>query len=541
MKLTEEQQSIVSSNEDNILVCAAAGSGKTSVIVSRIQYLVDTGTDPLKIAAITFTRAAAGEMQRRIGYRIGFIGTLHSYLLQRIISRYGNTIHVHRTSVISEKQKKQLLDQIVNEQRYTGTKRDILNSLLKYQQEPKEAHELVAAAYQTQLKLNGVIDYDSILTFGLECLRRSQSARSEMSHVFVDEVQDCNEIDHEIYNSMGANLFMVGDDSQCLYEFRGARPDLMMSQVERGMKVMHLTTNFRSGTSIIEAANNVIKFNTERLGLPMIPHHEFNGEVSFHEFDDVKDEIALIASLADENSAVLIRYNKILEGYRLVLGQLGLGLKVFENREMPPDWDYAVLCLNLLENPGNNLMAKTYLDHKGFDSKEWEGKALANFTTINQICPIMRFSQPRDKFDLLGALDSMGVGESSKNMIGFTYEQVEFHPLDTNWISKILVEIHEKPQSELRGAGAHIGTIHSAKGLEWDTVFLPAWEQETLPGTTDTFVARRLAYVAMTRAKKRLVISSVRTRNMGWDDTRNCRPSQFVTEAELTAEVDTSI
>jgi DNA helicase-2/ATP-dependent DNA helicase PcrA len=272
MQLNPEQQRVVESDSRCRVVIAGPGSGKTRTLVEAIAKLIRDGTPSRAIAAVTFTNAAARELERRIQetffnntLRLGYCGTLHGLLLRWIQATSDN-----RLSIADEQQTEAMLAESIARLRFTGTKEAVRELLMRGPQfapgRSLTRTELVAADFWQTMQSAGLLDFDAILHRGLRLLRDGAAGR-EFTHLFVDETQDSGEMDALIYDAMPTPLkTFFGDSDQSVYGFRGGRPEYLMRLARsEASATFYLRGNYRCGSAICAAANRLIENNTDRL------------------------------------------------------------------------------------------------------------------------------------------------------------------------------------------------------------------------------------------------------------------------------------
>ena len=288
MHLDKNQLKAVKANERNVLVVAAPGSGKTTVIINRIKYLVDeVGVYTSNIIVITFTKAAALNMKNRYINTFHkesspFFGTFHG-LFYKILLREGANINIiegYITNKIIEGVLRKYSDE-VNEDRVKEAVNNI--SLFKTSGEniedfkPSIAKDIFMEcydAYDKYKKENNLWDFDDLTIKVLELFKNNKRIREGYKRVFkyilVDEFQDCDDLQIEFLKLMTEgeenSLFAVGDEDQCIYSFRGSKPEYMVSfdKTFKSAKKYYLHINYRSNKNIIESSKKVISFNKER-------------------------------------------------------------------------------------------------------------------------------------------------------------------------------------------------------------------------------------------------------------------------------------
>ena len=524
--------------DTQILVCAAAGSGKTTTLAERVKRMIGDGIDPMTICLITYTRAGAAAFRQKVGQKVGYTGTLHSLML-RVLKDQGSL------TVIPEEQAEGLLKKVIKDTKFTGSQKDVVKILRSRVVEQGKAtyskDEITALQYQNTLRENGIIDYDSILTFGLHQLRKQNGMikwnGKQLTHLFVDEVQDSSAIDHKIFRSINVHTrFHVGDDKQAIYSFRGARPDLMIEMWHSGAPKTHsLPTNYRSDTSIIDHANRLISWNVKQIHSKAVAHSDLSGITEVREFASAIDEMSWIASRIDEpnEAAILLRTNALARLYKGHMEAVGIPVRGASTKKLPEDWDRCRRTMAFVANPYNQWAARDYafLVSGPDRARQMDAEAREKMTSINAL--FYKQEKITDVSDLMLRLKDGGISEECCRLV---YDTWQIETLSDDWINDLIIKIHESAKEVVfMGDGIHVGTIHSAKGLEWDQVFLPAFENKIIP-CGDLEEERRLAYVAFTRARHELYISWARKRALQWKPNYIPAPSRFIEESQHSAD-----
>ena len=288
-----EQEEAITHKGGPLMVLAGPGSGKTLVITYRVKWLIENaGVHPSNILVITFTRAAAEEMKKRFFMFDGMenapvtFGTFHSvfFMILRYAYRY-TAANIIREDVkrryIKEmtenmefeiEDENEFLSGIINEISYV--KGEMMS--LSYYHSNNCSDELFAQiyeGYEKRLREENLIDFDDMLVFCYELLKEREDIRTlwqnKFQHILIDEFQDINKVQYEIIRMLagkGDHLFIVGDDDQSIYRFRGARPEIMLGfekDYPEAKKVI-LNTNYRCSEEIVESAEHLISHNTKR-------------------------------------------------------------------------------------------------------------------------------------------------------------------------------------------------------------------------------------------------------------------------------------
>ena len=303
-ELNEEQKKAVECLEGPVLIVAGAGSGKTRVLTSRVANLLAHGVEPSRVLALTFTKKAAGEMKERIAMMVGpwkarhvVMGTFHSIFV-RFLRTYATSIgYPQDFTIYDQSDSTSAVKAVIKELGLDDAAykpRDVLarisgakNNLITVSAYRADANALRADTYakrprivdiydryQQKLKQSGVMDFDDILVNMNILLRDNEDAlreiRSRFSYILVDEYQDTNYSQYLIIRKLGAahhNVCVVGDDSQSIYAFRGARIQniLNFKQDYPECRVFRLERNYRSTRTIVDAANSIIEHNSDRI------------------------------------------------------------------------------------------------------------------------------------------------------------------------------------------------------------------------------------------------------------------------------------
>lgn len=328
--LNDMQQQAVFRTEGPLLILAGAGSGKTRVLTHRIAYLIEEkGINPWNIMAITFTNKAAGEMKERVNNIVGFgsdqiwVSTFHSTcvrILRRYIDRlgYSNNFTIYDTddqkSVMKDVCKKLNIDTKIYKER------NILSQISKAKDEfisPEQfammnqndfsKKRIIEAykSYQEQLKNNNALDFDDLIVKTVELFQNNpdilEHYQERFKYIMVDEYQDTNTVQFKFISLLAKkyrNLCVVGDDDQSIYKFRGAniKNILNFEEVFADTFVIKLEQNYRSTQNILNAANEVIKNNTERKDKKLWTDHKEGDKIYFRYLDTALDEAAMTAT-----------------------------------------------------------------------------------------------------------------------------------------------------------------------------------------------------------------------------------------------------
>ena len=328
--LNEQQKEAVCHTEGPLLILAGAGSGKTRVLTHRIAYLIEEkGVNPWNILAITFTNKAAGEMRERVDSIVGFgaesiwVSTFHSMCV-RILRRYIDRLGYDTNFTIYDADDQKTLMKDVCKYLKIDTKmlkeRTILGAISSAKDEMVTPEEFALRAegdymqkkiaqayteYEKQLRANNALDFDDLLLKTVQLFQTQpdvlESYQERFRYIMVDEYQDTNTVQFMLVSILAGkykNLCVVGDDDQSIYKFRGAniKNILNFEQVFPNTKVIKLEQNYRSTTTILDAANAVIRNNKGRKAKALWTQNGLGTPIQFRQFDTAFDEAEYIVN-----------------------------------------------------------------------------------------------------------------------------------------------------------------------------------------------------------------------------------------------------
>lgn len=289
-KLNNNQIEIVKSNKKFIFILAGAGSGKTTTIVYKINFLLSKNTN-LNILSITFTNKASKELRSRIKNENVDIETFHSFCYKQIKN-------VINKNVVSEDIIKNLF---------------LENELLKisnYKNNKTSKKPKILSKYKKYLDDNNLLDFDDMLLIYLEYINKNKILKKEYDYIFVDEFQDTNNIQYEILKkiiSPNTSILCVGDPDQSIYAFRGANPSIIDKYINDFDATTYvLNINYRSNMNILEIANKLISHNKNRIKKELISFKKENSLVEYIYYD----------SYIDEAYNIIFLIKKLLKKYR---------------------------------------------------------------------------------------------------------------------------------------------------------------------------------------------------------------------------------
>lgn len=328
--LNDRQQEAVFYTEGPLLILAGAGSGKTRVLTHRIAWLIDQiGVNPWNILAITFTNKAAGEMRERVDQIVGFgsesiwVSTFHSMCV-RILRRYIDRLGYDTNFTIYDADDQKTLIKDVCKYLQIDTKmfkeRSLLSAISSAKDELVTPEEMTLRAegdwakkkiaqvyteYEKQLKANNALDFDDLLLKTVQLLQTQPDVleyyQERFRYIMVDEYQDTNTVQFKLVSLLAGkyqNLCVVGDDDQSIYKFRGANimNILNFEKEYPNAKVIKLEQNYRSTSTILNAANEVIRHNTGRKEKSLWTENGEGEKIQFRQFDSAYDEADYIVS-----------------------------------------------------------------------------------------------------------------------------------------------------------------------------------------------------------------------------------------------------
>ena len=394
------QQQAVFCTEGPLLILAGAGSGKTTVLVNRIAYILQSELcRPWQILAITFTNKAAGELKERICNAVPdggsdiWAATFHS-TCARILRRYGDRIGFtsHFTVYGTDDQKKlvkDILRQLNYDEKMLPVKR-VINEISKAKDKMLTPQEMLKEAgydnlkqsvakvyeiYQSRLKTADAMDFDDMLCNTVHLFETFPDIleyyQNQFKYIMVDEYQDTNKVQYKFVSMLAAkygNICVVGDDDQSIYKFRGATIENILSfeNTFKGAKIIRLEQNYRSTQNILNAANGVISNNTMRKGKTLWTENAVGDKIEVHTSDSERDEAAFIAKtildgVADgrkfSDFAILYRMNAQSNAIEQALSRSGIPHRViggrrFYDREEIRDM---VAYLQVINNPHDDI------------------------------------------------------------------------------------------------------------------------------------------------------------------------------------------
>ena len=612
-RLNKEQLEAVKHMDGPCLVMAGAGSGKTSVLTSRIVYLIENGVWPSNILAITFTNKAAKEMRERVQNIVGqtksFIGTFHSFGVKVIRENPEAVGLTPNFTIIDADDALSVIKKILKEKNLDSKKFSpyyIRNRISFLKNEMLSMVEIertmntpidkivveVYKVYEETLSKSNVVDFDDLLLKPVKLFMDSDEIldryQEHYPYILIDEYQDTNPVQYKLSKLLSSkyrNIFVVGDMNQSIYSFRQAdyRNILNFEKDFKEIRVIKLEQNYRSTQVILDAANSVIKNNKEKKDLRLWSDKKSDALINYmraydgaHEIKLVADEInTLMYDYKSYNSfAILYRTNAQSRIIEQTLIETNIPYKIFggfsylnrkeikdliaylkfinnQNDEMSlrriintPKRGIGEIAVNRIE--ADSIVNNTSMFDALSTSKEIEFRDmildmkdyLENNTLTDLIDYIVDKSGMRAEYENDKTLES---DIRLDNLMEFKSLTASFEKrTGTENLSDFLGEISlmtDSGEEEGDKEAVTLMTLHSAKGLEFDVVFLVCLEEGIFPHTNSLMEEdgldeeRRLCYVGITRARDILYLTNAKRRMLYGKEASN-PPSRFINEID---------
>ena len=621
-KLNKEQKTAVEHRKGPLLVLSGAGTGKTRVLTSRFVYIVkNLNVNFNKIIAVTFTNKAANEIKERVNSELQssidtpWIGTFHS-IFAKFLRKHSNLVKLKSNfTILDIEDQKKLLKQVldyckiekdINEGIYHNEIQNLKDNKILFNENKKiskfssiERLDDIYSFYQQRLIEINAVDFGDILLHSYTILFNNEDIRNSyqkfIEHILIDEFQDTNLIQYDLIKlilNSNQNLFCVGDDDQSIYAWRGANIENIINfPKEFNSPVVRLTKNYRSNSSILEAAACIISNNKNRLGKDLVSFNKNipDQKINLNSFYSQEEESLWISDniskkFQDDNSiGVLVRLTAQMRSiedkfikYALPYEIIG-GPRFFDRKEIKDILAYLKLAnsfkddlsfervinlpkrgvgdqsvkliidnarekklsffesLELLYND-NNLPGSLMLKTKPFIDIIKKTSDLINKTTLEDI-GIFIIEESGYLKMLENEKNKLKQVENESridNLKEFVNALSEFENLDDFLEHVGLVNENQK---KTHSNSVKLMTLHAAKGLEFDHVYLPGWEEGIFPSSRaleqnsskSLEEERRLAYVGITRAKFDLNLSYATSRYT-YGMNNYSLPSRFLNE-----------
>ena len=587
------------------MVLAGPGSGKTAVIIQRTIDLIEKShVKPENILVITFTKAAATEMKQRFLHRMGAgqsgvtFGTFHGIFFTVLKYAY----HYSAANIIGEEQRYALLRDVCHSMHlqyedeaefFSGVFAEI--SKVKNERIPLESYYSslcgeevfrdIFKAYQSRMQKNGLLDFDDMLVYTYELFTQRKDIlamwQQKFQYILIDEFQDINQLQYDIIRMLALpenNLFIVGDDDQSIYRFRGSKPEIMLhfgEDYKKAKKVV-LDVNYRCTKDIVEKSLRLIGHNSNRYPKDIRANSEAEDGVTLCSFDNTAKEAAFIIEQIKKSIekgqrysdfAVLFRTN--IQPQYLMEQLLSHNIPFHTKDALPNLYNHWMVrdilayltigkgsrrrkdFLQILNKPKRYLSRESLTDEV-VDFLEWEKlyeeqpwiaervvklsydvkllEKMSPYAAINYIRRGIGYEdylreyatdhnrKPEELLDILDQIQESAKGFASVDKWVFHMKEYE------EQLTRMARQKNANPNS------VELATFHSAKGLEFANVFIMEVNESWVPYRKsvlerDIEEERRLFYVGLTRAKEKLWISYVKEIH-----NKSSEPSRFIKE-----------
>ena len=635
--LNEPQREAVLHGDGPLMIIAGAGSGKTRVLTFRIAHLIENGVDPFRILSLTFTNKASGEMRQRIENEVGYearniwMGTFHSVFAKilRIEARYLG--YTSDFSIYDTDDSKSLLRSIIKGynlddkvykanvvfNRISGAKNRLVsaddyinNPVIQADDDAARMKEIgrIYKTYVTRCFQANAMDFDDLL-FNTNILFRDHpdvlyKYQHKFQHVMVDEFQDTNVSQYLITRKLSAvnrNICIVGDDAQSIYAFRGANIENILNFEKDfpDVKTIKLEQNYRSTSTIVNAANSVIARNKSQLKKETFTVNEEGSLIDVIKAGSDNEEGRLVASaifeekmqksLKNESFAILYRTNAQSRSFEEALRKLGIkyriigGMSFYQRKEIKDLLGYLRYTVNqrdeeafkrIINLPkrgiGDGTIAKINVAAAENDISVWDvvsqpGRYLGGkvSTPIDQFSTLIKsykllVEEGKDAFEIAShvaksskllkelyedkTVEGLSRYENVQELLNGIKEFVDSEETEDKSLSAFLQSVSlltnaDEPDDDEDNDRVTMMTIHSAKGLEFRNVFIVGLEEDLFPSQMmletrqDLEEERRLFYVAITRAERKLTFAYAESRYQ-WGRLKMCEPSRFLLEVD---------
>ncbi|MCC8028509.1 MAG: ATP-dependent helicase [Lachnospiraceae bacterium] len=610
MKVDQSQSNAIRHIAGPAIILAGPGSGKTTVITGRVEYMIRKHRiRPEQILVITFSRAAAAEMRERFEKLMGgqhvpvTFGTFHAVYFHILKCAYGYTAN----NIVKEEQRTQFIREFIRRLRLEyDDEADFIRGILAEISlikntgvDPEHYYSVNCAeavfrriyyAYQEFLFQNRLLDFDDMLVCTKELFEQRPDILSawqgRFSHILIDEFQDINQIQYEIVRMLAQpqnNLFIVGDDDQSIYRFRGAKPEIMLNFEKDfpGAEKVLLDTNYRSGSEIVRWAGNLISHNKTRFRKDIRSHADTGLSPVMISFHNQREQNLYVIRTIRDLSLDGVPYDEIAVLFRtnaqpgLLIRQLAEYNLPFLSKEHIPNiyehWIAKDLIAYIKLAMGDRSRAsflrimnrpKRYLSRESlpceavdFDmwkdfyrTQDWMVRRLEKlrmdlevlaklrpYSAVNYIRKAVAYEEYLTDFaaerktakeDLFDILDE--IQEETKGFESYDAWLDHMEQVQREW--KEQFQRKSSPDAAIR-----LSTLHASKGLEFDTVFIVDVNEGIMPYKKavleqDLEEERRMFYVGMTRAKNRLYLLQ-----SGQIHNKETAPSRFLEECVRAA------
>ena len=620
--LNPAQRLAVTTTEGPVMVMAGAGSGKTKVLTTRISYIIkELKVIPSKILAVTFTNKAALEMKRRVADMLDintdymWVSTFHSFCARLLRMEIDAMPPYNKKfNILDEDDSLKIVKKIIEDLDFdTDYKPKVIRECISKSKNFKNysirdprllnIFTIVNQKYEERCKEENLLDFDDLIIKTIELFNKNpnilEKYQNQFDYVLVDEFQDTNAMQYDLMTLLARrnrNIFVVGDDFQSIYSFRGAKiENIMKFQTEyKDYTLILLEENYRSTTQILDLANNIILKNPNQIKKVMFSNKKVGPLPKYYRATSSYDETIFVINKILEgirkgknysDFAIMYRANSISRSFedQLVKNKIPYtiygGLSFFSRAEIKdmsaylrllihPDDDFSFdrvvnvpkrkIGKRILENLKIKAYEKTLPLYDAIDHYSGNGIAADNLrkfkSTLDEIRDkIEDLSLPevlKEIYDKTGYDDEIRKDMDSyqdrldniqefSSVLKETEEEYEdlglthFEMLENLLFDLSLRSEHDDIKSD---ESVRLTTFHQAKGLEFDTVFMVAMEEEIFPGINissneDLEEERRICYVGITRAKNELYLTNAENR-MRFGRTEYMVPSRFISEMD---------
>lgn len=597
MKYSKNQLKAIKHVDGPMIVLAGPGSGKTALITGRVRYLLEeVKINPENILVITFTKAAAMEMRDRFIKLMGEsrgvrFATFHSVFFMIIRLSYGYGVEQIITEDLArgfirekireigleESDEKDFIKNIIAEISRVKSERVDINRYYSLNC-PEKAFRDIFKSYINFMKKKGLIDFDDMMLICEKLFNEHPKVlkawQNKYKYILIDEFQDVSKLQFNLVRKMAEplnNIFIVGDDDQSIYKFRGASPEIMLGfeKIYPNCKKVVLDENYRSTEEILKFADRIIKKNKKRFEKNIKAKKGEGGKTPvIREFSDRKEEdIAIVQDILKSHknglplSEIAVLYRTNISGRPLISKLIEYNVPFVMKEMLPNIYDHFISknILDYLEIASGNRNIDSFLHIMNRPNRFISRDSLKSATILDKnkkervsfirwrdfykgkTWMIERLNILRMHLDKMSELAPFGAIHYLRNVVGYdgylqeyakergideeelfdileevTENSKPFHTLEE--FKKNIKEVTEKQREQIEKNksktedAVNISTMHGAKGLEFEKVYIPEVIEGMLPykkaiRQSDIEEERRLFYVALTRAKKELVLT----------------------------------
>ncbi len=593
MEINQSQLAAIRHNTGPMMVLAGPGSGKTLVITRRVQELIEHyGVNPANILVITFTKAAAEEMKERFFKLTGrkapgvSFGTFHSVFFTILKYAYG----YNASNIIREEQRYSFIKEIIHNMSLEAPdekefSEEILSeiSLVKGERLNLEHYysvncsednfKKIYQAYESKLAASNLIDFDDMLVLCLELLTQRPDIltlwQNKFQYILIDEFQDINKVQYDVIRLLAGqlnNLFIVGDDDQAIYRFRGAKPEIMLNFEKDypDCKRIELRYNYRCGSKIVQCASALIKNNNKRYDKEIKSATGKGGEVAIRSFENLKTQnLSVVGEILKYNQegipysqiAVLFRTN--IQPRALVEKMMEYNIPFHMRDRIPNLYEHWIAqdIIAYIKLAAGEMERRHFLQIANrpnrYISRECMKEQQIDFLMLRKFYGdkdwmLDRIDKLEYDLNLIRNMNPYGAVTYIRRGVGyeeFTADYARLRNLKSEELIEILDELAEsaknydtfdswfrhmeeyKEELKVKAREARenntdmvtLATMHSSKGLEYKVVFIIDANESITPYRkaileADMEEERRLFYVAATRAMDYLHIYSSKER-----------------------------